>query len=60
MENFIYARSFRDLLVYKRVFIGSRRIFDLAKGFPKEESIDTEDPHARLVTTGYWLAITDY
>jgi four helix bundle protein len=37
MENFIYARSFRDLLVYKQAFIVSRRIFDLSKGFPEEE-----------------------
>jgi hypothetical protein len=44
VENFIYARSFRDSLVYKRVFIGSRRIFDLTKGFPEEENVDTEDP----------------
>jgi four helix bundle protein len=37
VENFIYARSFRDLLVYKRAFIVSRRIFDLTKDFPEEE-----------------------
>ena len=37
MENFIYARSFRDLLVYKQAFIVSRRIFTLSKGFPEEE-----------------------
>jgi hypothetical protein len=37
MENFIYARSFRDLLVYKRAFIVSRRISNLSKGFPEEE-----------------------
>jgi four helix bundle protein len=37
MENFIYARSFRDLLVYKQAFIVSRKIFDLSKGFPEEE-----------------------
>jgi four helix bundle protein len=37
MENFIYARSFRDLLVYKQAFIVSRRIFTLSKSFPEEE-----------------------
>jgi four helix bundle protein len=37
MEQFVYARSFRDLLVYKQAFILSRRIFDLSKGFPEEE-----------------------
>ncbi|MGA8481290.1 MAG: four helix bundle protein [Chthoniobacterales bacterium] len=46
MENFIYARSFRDLLVYKRAFVVSRRIFTLSKGFPEEEkySMAAEDP----------------
>ena len=37
MEDFIYARSFRDLLVYKRTFIVSQRIFNFSKGFPEEE-----------------------
>ena len=37
MEDFIYARSFRDLLVYQRAFIVSQRIFNLSKGFPEEE-----------------------
>jgi four helix bundle protein len=37
MEQFVYARSFRDLIVYKQAFIVSRRVFDLSKGFPEEE-----------------------
>jgi len=37
METFVYARSFRDLLVYKRPFIVSRGMFDLSKGFPEDE-----------------------
>jgi four helix bundle protein len=37
MEDVIYARSFRDLLVYQRAFIVSQRIFNLSKGFPEEE-----------------------
>ncbi len=37
MENFIYARRFGDLLVYKQAFIVSRRLFSLSKGFPEEQ-----------------------
>jgi four helix bundle protein len=37
MEDFVYARSFRDLLVYKQAFIVSQRIFKLSKGFPEDE-----------------------
>jgi len=37
MENFINARSFMDLLVYKQAFVVSRRIFTLSKGFSEEE-----------------------
>jgi four helix bundle protein len=37
MENFNYARSFRDLLVYKQAFVVARRIFALSKGFPEDE-----------------------
>jgi 23S rRNA-intervening sequence protein len=36
MEGFVYSRSFRDLLVYKRAFIAARRIFELSKGYPEE------------------------
>ena len=37
MENFKYARSYRDLLAYKQAFIVSRRIFDQSKGFPEKK-----------------------
>jgi four helix bundle protein len=37
MEQFVYARNFRDLLVYKQAFIVSRKIFNLSKDFPEEE-----------------------
>jgi four helix bundle protein len=32
-----YARSFRDLLVYRRAFQVAKRIFELSKLFPDEE-----------------------
>ena len=32
-----YARSFRDLLVYRRAFQVAKRIFELSKVFPEEE-----------------------
>jgi four helix bundle protein len=37
MEDFVYARNFRELLVYKQAFIVSRRIFEVSKGFPEDE-----------------------
>jgi four helix bundle protein len=37
MEDFVYARSFRGLLVYKQAFTVSQRVFNLSKGFPEEE-----------------------
>ena len=32
-----YARSFRDLLVYRRAFFAAKKIFELSKSFPEEE-----------------------
>jgi four helix bundle protein len=32
-----YARSFRDLLVYRRAFSAAKRIFEFSKLFPEEE-----------------------
>ena len=32
-----YARSFRDLLVYRRAFLVAKKIFELSKSFPEEE-----------------------
>ena len=37
MDQFVYARNFRELVAYQRAFNVSRRIFDLSKGFPEEE-----------------------
>jgi four helix bundle protein len=37
MEQFVYARSLRDLLAYKQAFSVSRRVFHLSKGFPEDE-----------------------
>jgi four helix bundle protein len=37
MEEFVYARSFKDLQVYKQAFIVSAKIFELSKAFPEEE-----------------------
>jgi hypothetical protein len=46
MEDFVYARNFRERLVYKQAFIVSRRIFELSKGedSPLVEGIDSQDP----------------
>jgi four helix bundle protein len=32
-----YARSFRDLLAYKRAFLVAKRIFEFSKSFPEDE-----------------------
>jgi four helix bundle protein len=37
MDQFVYARNFRELLGYQRAWNFSRRIFDLSKGLPEEE-----------------------
>src|SRR5260221_4156544 len=37
MDQFIYARNLRELVVYQRAFNVSHGIFDLSKGFPEEE-----------------------
>ena len=51
VEQFVYARNFRDLLVYERAFIVSRRIFNLSKDFPRIaedgplfDDTDVDDP----------------
>jgi hypothetical protein len=36
MDQFIYARNLRELVVYQRAFNVSHGIFDLSKGFPEE------------------------
>jgi four helix bundle protein len=35
--------SFRDLLVYKKAFALAREIFEMTKGFPKEETYSSSD-----------------
>src|SRR5260221_1650039 len=37
MDQFIYARNLRELVVYQRAFNVSHGIFDLSKGCPEEE-----------------------
>ena len=39
MAEFVYARSFRDLTVYKKSFALAKRVFVLSKDFPKEERL---------------------
>ena len=39
----IYAKSFRDLIVYQKAKAVSRRIFELSKKFPKEETYSMTD-----------------
>ena len=38
-----HANSFRDLLVYQKLKMVSRTIFEISKGFPKEESYSLTD-----------------
>jgi len=38
-----HAKSFRDLLVYQKAKTVSRSIFEISKGFPKEESYSLTD-----------------
>ena len=39
----IYAKSFRDLVVYQKAKAASRIIFELSKTFPKEETYSLTD-----------------
>ena len=39
MAEFVYARSFQDLTVYKKSFALAKRVFVLSKDFPKEERL---------------------
>ena len=42
-KPFTYARSFRELEVYKQARILSNKIFHLTKNFPKEERYSLTD-----------------
>jgi four helix bundle protein len=43
MAEFVYARSFRDLTVYKKSFVLAQRVFVLSKNFPHEERFSLTD-----------------
>jgi four helix bundle protein len=43
MGQFVYARSFRDLLAYERAFVVSKRVFEASKSFPEEERYSLTD-----------------
>jgi four helix bundle protein len=43
MKNARYARSFRDLLVYRKAFEVAERIFEITRNFPKEEVYSLTD-----------------
>ena len=43
MTELAHAKSFRDLLVYKKSRAHAKEIFELSKGFPKEEMYSLTD-----------------
>ena len=43
----VYAKSFRDLIVYQKAKAVSRKIFELSKSFPKEETYSLTDQMRR-------------
>ncbi|MFA4903375.1 MAG: four helix bundle protein [Desulfobaccales bacterium] len=43
MHNARHARSFRDLLVYRKALEVAKRIFEMSKNFPKEEIYSLTD-----------------
>ena len=43
MKNARYARSFRDLLVYRKAVEVAKRIFEISRNFPKEEVYSLTD-----------------
>ena len=43
MKNARHARSFRDLLVYRKAFEVAKRIFEISRNFPKEEVYSLTD-----------------
>ena len=44
-----YARSFRELVVYRKCRAVSQKIFELSKSFPKEETFSLTDKIRRAV-----------
>ena len=49
MSAMNHARSFRDLVVYRKAKEVSRTIFELSKTFPKEETYSLTDQIRRAV-----------
>ena len=43
MSELIHAKSFRDLIVYKKARAVAKKIFELSKTFPKEERYSLTD-----------------
>jgi len=43
MSQLEYARSFRDLVVYQKARSVAKEVFELTKGFPKEEKYSLTD-----------------
>lgn len=43
MTEMNHAKSFRDLLIYQKAIMVSRRIFEISKAFPKEETYSLTD-----------------
>jgi four helix bundle protein len=43
VSELVHARSFRDLVVYRKARTVAERIFEITKGFPKEEIYSLTD-----------------
>jgi len=43
MTELNHARTFRDLLVYRKAKLVSREIFEMSRSFPKEETYSLTD-----------------
>jgi len=43
MTEFKYAQSFKDLIVYQKALAVSNKVFEISKGFPKEETYSLTD-----------------
>ena len=43
MSQLQHARSFRDLIVYQKSRAVTKRVFDISKGFPREEIFSLTD-----------------
>jgi four helix bundle protein len=49
MSELRHAQSFRDLVVYEKAENVSRKVFELSKSFPKEETFSLTDQIRRAV-----------